>query len=61
MVEWEYQVEKAPTENDLQTAAAKLGQQSWELISVVYRERGSKGLPEWTGFFKREKHPRHGE
>lgn len=61
MVEWEYQVEKAPTENDLQAAAAKLGQQSWELISVIYRERGSKGLPEWTGFFKRQKRPTHGD
>ena len=61
MVQWEYQVEKAATEDDLQTAAARLGQQSWELISVVYRERGSKGLPEWTGFFKREKRPTHGD
>jgi len=61
MVEWEYQVEKASTENDLQAAAAKLGQQSWELISVIYRERGSKGLPEWTGFFKRQKRPTHGD
>jgi hypothetical protein len=61
MVQWEYQVEKAATENDLQTAAARLGQQSWELISVVYRERGSKGLPEWTAFFKREKRPTRGD
>lgn len=61
MVQWEYHVEKAATEDDLEAAAARLGQQSWELISVVYRERGSKGLPEWTGFFKRQKRPTHGD
>lgn len=58
VVQWEYQIEKAGTEDDLGGTAARLGQQSWELISVVYRERGSKGLPEWTGFFKRQKRPR---
>ncbi len=57
---WEYRVERAPTERELESAAASLGQQSWELVSVVYRERGSNGLPEWTAFFKREKHP-HGD
>jgi hypothetical protein len=55
---WEYRMEKAPTERELESAAEALGQQSWELVSVVYRERGSNGLPEWTAFFKREKHPR---
>jgi hypothetical protein len=58
VTQWEYRVEKAPTELALETIAAQLGQQSWELVSVVYRERGSNGLPEWTAFFKREKHPR---
>jgi hypothetical protein len=61
LVQWEYQLLKAQTEDDLEAASAKLGQQSWELISVVYRERGSKGLPEWTGFFKRQKRSTHGD
>ena len=60
MVQWEYRVEKAATEDDLAAAAARLGQQSWELISVVYRER-IQGLPEWTGFFKRQKRQTHGD
>lgn len=61
LVQWEYQLIKAQTEDDLEAASARLGQQSWELISVVYRERGSKGLPEWTGFFKRQKRSTHGD
>jgi hypothetical protein len=58
VVQWEYRMEKAPNEQALASAAEALGQQSWELVSVVYRERGSNGLPEWTAFFKRQKHPR---
>jgi hypothetical protein len=54
---WEYRMEKAPNEQALASAAEALGQQSWELVSVIYRERGSNGLPEWTAFFKRQKHP----
>jgi hypothetical protein len=54
---WEYRVEKAANEQALESAFEGLGQQSWELVSVVYRERGSNGLPEWTAFFKRQKHP----
>jgi hypothetical protein len=50
-------MERAKTEQELEAAAGSLGQQSWELVSVVYRERGSNGLPEWTAFFKRQKHP----
>jgi hypothetical protein len=57
VTQWEYRVERAKTEQELESAAAGLGQQSWELVSVVYRERGSNGLPEWTAFFKRPKHP----
>src|ERR1051325_4699468 len=53
---WEYRMERAPTEQALASVAEALGQQSWELVSVVYRERGSSGLPEWTAFFKRQKH-----
>jgi hypothetical protein len=58
VIQWEYRMERAPNERDLESAAEALGQQSWELVSVVYRERGSNGLPEWTAFFKRQKHPR---
>ncbi len=57
VMQWEYRVEKAKTEQELESAATNLGAQSWELVSVVYRERGSNGLPEWTAFFKRQKHP----
>jgi len=57
VTQWEYRVEKAKTEQELESAATNLGVQSWELVSVVYRERGSNGLPEWTAFFKRQKHP----
>ena len=57
VTQWEYRVEKAKTEQELESAATNLGAQSWELVSVVYRERGSNGLPEWTAFFKRQKHP----
>jgi hypothetical protein len=58
VTQWEYRMEKAPTERELESAAAALGLQSWELVSVIYRERGSNGLPEWTAFFKRQKHPK---
>ena len=58
VIQWEYRMEKAPTERELQSAAEALGEQSWELVSVVYRERGSNGLPEWTAFFKRQKRAR---
>jgi len=57
VMQWEYRVEKAKTEQELESAATSLGAQSWELVSVVYREHGSNGLPEWTAFFKRQKHP----
>lgn len=57
VIQWEYRMERAKTEQELESAAEALGQQAWELVSVVYRERGSNGLPEWTAFFKRQKHP----
>ena len=57
VTQWEYRLERTKTEQELESAAASLGTQSWELVSVVYRERGSNGLPEWTAFFKRQKHP----
>jgi hypothetical protein len=57
VTQWEYRVERARTEQELESAATSMGTQSWELVSVIYRERGSNGLPEWTAFFKRQKHP----
>jgi len=57
VTQWEYRMERAKTEQELESAAEALGQQAWELVSVIYRERGSNGLPEWTAFFKRQKHP----
>jgi len=57
VTQWEHRVERAKTEQELESSATNLGAQSWELVSVVYRERGSNGLPEWTAFFKRQKHP----
>ena len=44
VMQWEYRVERAKTEQELESAATNLGAQSWELVSVVYRERGSNGL-----------------
>jgi hypothetical protein len=55
LIQWEYRVERAATDRELESAATGLGQQSWELAGVIYRERGSNGLPEWVGFFKRQK------
>jgi hypothetical protein len=58
VAQWEYRMERAASDRELESAAAGLGQQSWELVSVIYRERGSNGLPEWTAFFKRQKQQR---
>jgi len=52
--QWEYRVERTATEHELESAAVSLGEQSWELVSVLYRERGN-GLQEWVGFFKRQR------
>lgn len=55
VTQWEYRVERARTEQDLQSAASSLGLQSWDLVSVVLHEHN--GTEEWVGFFKRQKHP----
>jgi hypothetical protein len=55
VTQWEYRMEKAPTERELESAAEALGQQSWELVSVVLTDRN--GADEWVAFFKRQKHP----
>jgi hypothetical protein len=55
MIEWEYRVETARTEQELESTATNLGLQSWELVSVVLTDRN--GADEWVAFFKRQKHP----
>jgi len=53
--QWEYRVDRARSELDLEATAASLGVQGWELVSVVLSDRD--GREEWVGFFKRQKHP----
>jgi len=55
VTQWEYRVETARTEQELESAASNLGAQSWELVSVVLTDRN--GADEWVAFFKRQKHP----
>jgi hypothetical protein len=55
VTQWEYRLERARTDQDLESTAASLGTQGWELVSVVLSERNS--VEEWVGFFKRQKHP----
>lgn len=56
MTQWEYHIEMAPTQQALQASATSLGEQSWELVSVILHP-GKDGNPEWVGFFKRQKRP----
>jgi hypothetical protein len=53
VTQWEYRVEKSRTEQELEGLASSLGQQSWELVSLVLHQRN--GTDEWVGFFKRQK------
>ena len=55
VMQWEYRVERARTAQELESTATNLGQQSWELVSVVLTDRN--GADEWVAFFKRQKHP----
>jgi hypothetical protein len=55
VTQWEYRVERARTEQELESTATNLGLQSWELVSVILTDRN--GLDEWVAFFKRQKHP----
>ena len=50
--EWEYQVINASSEQDVITQANQLGQQDWEMVSVVK----VTGTPAWRAFFRRVKH-----
>lgn len=53
VIKWEYRVEVAKTQQGLESVASSLGQESWQLVSVVLHERD--GVSEWVGFFKRQK------
>ncbi len=55
VTQWEYRVERARTAQELESTATNLGQQSWELVSVVLTDHN--GADEWVAFFKRQKHP----
>ena len=55
VAQWEYRMERARTEQDLESTATNLGLQSWELVSVVLTT-DRNGADEWVAFFKREKH-----
>ncbi|HET6843688.1 MAG TPA: hypothetical protein VFK06_18710 [Candidatus Angelobacter sp.] len=48
---WEHHVAIAKTPEDFDRVANELGQQSWELVSVIVRQ--NSGVTEWVGFFKR--------
>lgn len=52
-IQWEYHVEISGTAQQFQNAANALGEQGWELVSLVLHEEG--GVPELIGVFKREK------
>jgi hypothetical protein len=56
VIQWEYRVERARTAQELESTATNLGQQSWELVSVVLTA-DRNGADEWVAFFKRQKHP----
>jgi len=55
VAQWEYRMERARTEQELEAIATSLGAQAWELVSVILTDRN--GVDEWIAFFKRQKHP----
>ena len=52
-VQWEYHIQISTTADAFANAANALGQQGWELVSMVVR--GESGTTELIGAFKREK------
>jgi hypothetical protein len=52
-VQWEYHIQIASTAEQFAVAANALGQQGWELVSMVLHSES--GIPELIGAFKREK------
>src|SRR5579859_717110 len=55
VTQWEYRVERAKNEQELESTASNLGAQSWELVSVVLTTDRNGDV--WVAFFKRQKHP----
>jgi hypothetical protein len=53
---WEHRVLMAKTPEEFDRKANDLGQDSWELVSVITRQ--DFGVAEWIGFFKRLKRTR---
>ena len=53
---WEHRVLVAKTPEEFDRKANDLGQDSWELVSVITRQ--DFGVAEWIGFFKRLKRTR---
>ena len=56
VAQWEYRMERAKNEQELESTASNLGAQSWELVSVVLTT-DRNGVDQWIAFFKRQKHP----
>jgi hypothetical protein len=55
VAQWEYRMERARNEQELESTASNLGAQSWELVSVVLTTDRNGDV--WVAFFKRQKHP----
>jgi hypothetical protein len=51
--QWEYRVVSASSPEELTGSANAMGSQSWELVSVVLRDKERGALNVWVGFFKR--------
>src|SRR6476469_357609 len=45
VAQWEYRMERARTEQELEATATSLGAQAWELVSVILTDRN--GVDEW--------------
>lgn len=54
VAQWEYRMERAKNEQELESTASNLGVQSWELVSVVLTTDRNGDV--WVAFFKRQKH-----
>ena len=52
-VQWEYHIQVSSTAVEFAAAANSLGQQGWELVSMVVHSES--GIAEFVGAFKREK------
>ena len=50
---WQYHLLVAKTPEEFEHMANELGEDSWELVSVISKQNA--GVTEWIGFFKRPK------